>query len=189
MPRTLSPQVSYALVAAAGRLFYERGIAATGVEAVVAAAGVGKPALYRHFGSKTGLIAAVLRDRHEARRAELEERLAGTTDDEAIGTVIEWIAEWIQSEGFLGCGFVRAVGEPSAVDHTIVSEARTHKRWLADQIRSACARSGLVAIDGAARHMQLLIEGATATALVEGTGAAADDLRHAAAAVIEASKP
>jgi len=189
VPRTLSPQVNDSLLAAAGRLFYERGIAATGVEAVVGAAGVGKPALYRHFGSKTGLLAAVLRDRHETRRFDLEQRLAGVADGDAAGTVVEWIAEWIQSEGFLGCGFVRAVSEPGAVDDAVVSEARAHKRWLAEQIRSACARLGPVAVDGTARHLQLLIEGATATALVEGNGAAADDLRRAATAVIDASKP
>ncbi|CAN5913542.1 TetR/AcrR family transcriptional regulator [soil metagenome] len=170
----------------AGRLFYERGIAATGVEAVAAAAGVGKPALYRHFGSKAGLVAASLHRRHHDRRRQLEERLAATSDDQAAITVVEWITEWIASEGFLGCGFVRAVGEPGAVDDRVASEARAHKLWLAGEIRSACARSGLTPVDDTARHLQLLIEGATATALVEGTGTTAgDDLRRAGATVIE----
>lgn len=49
---------------AAGRLFAERGYAATRLEDVAAAAGVTKPIVYRHFGSKKGLYLTLLR-RHE----------------------------------------------------------------------------------------------------------------------------
>lgn len=49
---------------AAGRLFAERGYAGTRLDDVAAAAGVTKPIVYRHFGSKKGLYLALLR-RHE----------------------------------------------------------------------------------------------------------------------------
>lgn len=48
------------LLAAALELFAERGVAATGVDAVARRAGVVKSALYWHFGSKQGLVAAVI---------------------------------------------------------------------------------------------------------------------------------
>jgi AcrR family transcriptional regulator len=50
---------------AAARLFAERGYAATSVDRIVAAAGVSKPALYRHFASKSDLHIALL-ERHQA---------------------------------------------------------------------------------------------------------------------------
>ncbi len=48
------------LVAHALRLFAGRGYEAVGVQEIVAAAGVTKPTLYHYFGSKRGLLDAVL---------------------------------------------------------------------------------------------------------------------------------
>jgi len=48
------------LLEAAVALFAERGVAATGVDAVARKAGIVKSALYWHFGSKQGLVAAVI---------------------------------------------------------------------------------------------------------------------------------
>src|SRR3712207_1886442 len=45
---------------AAERSFYTDGIAVTGVDAVARAAGVSVVTLYKHFGSKDGLVGAVL---------------------------------------------------------------------------------------------------------------------------------
>jgi len=42
------------------RLFARRGVDAVGVQEIVDAAGITKPSLYHHFGSKDGLIAAVV---------------------------------------------------------------------------------------------------------------------------------
>src|SRR5690606_39659943 len=46
----------------ARRMFYEDGIRAVGVDALVAEAGVTKPSLYRSFSSKDELAASYLRD-------------------------------------------------------------------------------------------------------------------------------
>ena len=48
------------LLDTATELFYAEGIAATGVDKVVARSGVSKPTLYAHFRSKDELVAAVL---------------------------------------------------------------------------------------------------------------------------------
>ena len=49
---------------ASGRLFGERGYERTRLDQVAAAAGVTKPIVYRHFGSKAGLYLALL-ERHD----------------------------------------------------------------------------------------------------------------------------
>ncbi|MDR0360498.1 MAG: TetR/AcrR family transcriptional regulator, partial [bacterium] len=64
------------LLREAADAFYEDGINATGVDALVERSGVSKPTLYAHFGSKRELLAAVLQRRHEERRARLERYLA-----------------------------------------------------------------------------------------------------------------
>lgn len=60
------------MVDAARRLFAERGFAGVGTEAIVAAAGVSRGALYHHFADKTELFAAVF----EAVEEEVSERIA-----------------------------------------------------------------------------------------------------------------
>lgn len=53
------------LLAKALKLFSARGYEAVGVQEIVEAAGVTKPSLYHHFGSKDGLLEALLQDRFE----------------------------------------------------------------------------------------------------------------------------
>ncbi|HMG63559.1 MAG TPA: helix-turn-helix domain-containing protein, partial [Streptosporangiaceae bacterium] len=42
------------------RLFAERGLDATSIEEIAAQAGVSKPVVYEHFGSKEGIYAVVV---------------------------------------------------------------------------------------------------------------------------------
>jgi AcrR family transcriptional regulator len=51
-----------AVLAAAARLFAEHGVASVSMDQVAAAAGVGKGTLFRRFGDKSGLAAALLDD-------------------------------------------------------------------------------------------------------------------------------
>ena len=53
------------LLAEALRLFATRGYEAVGVQEIVVAAGVTKPPLYHHFGSKEGLLKSLLQERYE----------------------------------------------------------------------------------------------------------------------------
>ena len=60
------------LLAAARKLFAERGFADTGTPDIVAAAGVTRGALYHHFADKTALFAAVVEAEHAAVAAGIE---------------------------------------------------------------------------------------------------------------------
>jgi AcrR family transcriptional regulator len=59
------------VLAAAAELFAARGVAAVSMDDVAAAAGVGKGTLYRRFGDKSGLAAALL----DERETELQQRM------------------------------------------------------------------------------------------------------------------
>ena len=69
-----------ALVAAARRLFAEKGFAATGTPELVAAAGVTRGALYHHFADKTALFATVVEGEHMLLAMSINAAAAG--DDE-----------------------------------------------------------------------------------------------------------
>ncbi|MFE3448242.1 TetR/AcrR family transcriptional regulator [Nonomuraea sp. NPDC059194] len=59
------------VLAAAARLFADRGVEAVSMDAVAAEAGVGKGTLFRRFGDKSGLAVALL----DARERDLQERI------------------------------------------------------------------------------------------------------------------
>lgn len=76
------PRVRDRLVEAGTRLFSERGYAATSVGAICEQAGVGKPALYWHFDSKEGLLAAVLAAMSSRRIESVRKHAAVASDPE-----------------------------------------------------------------------------------------------------------
>lgn len=171
MARTKSADVHRALCASATTLFAEQGISATGIEEIAGHAKAGKPAIYRHFGSKAGLVLATLQLRHRQRRADLERTLERAEPGGHIPQVVEWIAAWIESDEFAGCAFHRAAGEPAVVDDAIGEEMRGHKRWLRSAIETAATNDGL-ADERMGQTIYLLIEGAAASALIDGPEAA-----------------
>ena len=67
------------LMSCALELFYERGYDAVGVQEIVDKAGVTKPTLYYYFGSKRGLLEAVLKEHF----AVLEQNLAVAAEHNA----------------------------------------------------------------------------------------------------------
>lgn len=92
--------------------FYYQGIP-TGVDNVIASAGVAKMSLYRHFGSKEQLIVECL-ERLDVRHhdwfvAQVEDR-----DGDPVSkllSVFDVLDEWFASDHFRGCAFINATVE------------------------------------------------------------------------------
>ncbi len=82
------------LIAAARELFGERGYEATPVEAVLAASGVARGALYHHFTSKAELFDAVA-DEVFAEIAERTMRAADAGGEDARERIREGSREWL----------------------------------------------------------------------------------------------
>lgn len=74
--RPRDPRTDRAILAAALALFTEHGHAGTSIEQVARRAGVGKPTVYRRWGSKDELIAAAV----ESARGEIPSPAAGDLD-------------------------------------------------------------------------------------------------------------
>jgi len=171
------------LLESASALFYEDGIGATAVDDVVRAAGVSKPTLYAHFGSKAELVAAVLDRRHAARAAELEARDGGPL------AVFEWLAEFYAREGVRGCAFVNAAAELSTPGPGRAAAAR-EKAWLRAELMRRAREAGLRAPERLGSQLALLVDGVAARVVVDGHGAAAgavDDAAAAARALVAAA--
>jgi hypothetical protein len=90
--------------------------------------------------------------------------------------VVDWIADWIESDEFVGCGFHRALIQRPLSDQHLLDVALLQKQWLQDTIAAELPRTA--GGKAAARHIFLLIEGAMAAAMYEPGAPSAADLRR-----------
>lgn len=163
------------LLDAATTLFYEDGIGATGVDDVVRAAGVSKPTLYAHFGSKAELVAAVLERRHAARAAELEAVEGGPL------AVFDWLEAFYARDGARGCAFVNAAAELAQGGPGRAAAAR-EKAWLRAELARRARAEGAPEPEALASRLALLVDGVAARVVVEGHAAAREAVEAARAA-------
>jgi AcrR family transcriptional regulator len=103
---------------AAERLFYSDGIAVTGVDAVAREAGVSVVTLYKHCGSKDGLVAAVLARRLESWLAVWREQVAAADDPRAqVLAVFDAVTEFRRRSGpTQWCTFLATASERASAD-------------------------------------------------------------------------
>lgn len=151
------------LLAAAAELFYEQGIAATGVDAVLARAGVSPSTLYAHFPGKDALVAAYLEERHQAWAQTWDEVLAGLTDPvERLLSVFDAVVRYRAREGTRrGCAFLAAATELPA-GHPGQRWLEADSRLLADRLRELAVAAGLEDAEEVAAGLLLLYDGALA---------------------------
>lgn len=172
------------LILAATRLFYERGITASGVDTIVAMSGVSKPSLYAHFGTKHQLVAAVLDGQHQQRRASLDAHLqarSALSAPKRLLSIFDWVAAQQGSEWARGCPFVNASVELVGTEDDAAKDViRRHKRWFRGVLAALAKEAGVVGAATLASQLHLLIEGANARMLAERDLAAIADAKRAA---------
>ncbi|HSI79628.1 MAG TPA: TetR/AcrR family transcriptional regulator [Solirubrobacterales bacterium] len=94
------PERRALIVEAAGRLFGEHGYEATRLDEIAAAAGVTKPIVYRHFGSKRELYLALL-DRHRDDLAGFVASIPATGAlDERLRSVLDLWLDYVERRSY-----------------------------------------------------------------------------------------
>lgn len=149
------------LLDAAGRLFYESGIAATGVDAILSRAGVSPATMYAHFAGKDGLVAAYLQQRHDVWLRTWDEVLAERTDPvERLLSLFDAVARYRERErNGRGCAFLAAATELPA-GHPGQPWLDADSRLLTDRLRGLAAAAGVDDPDDLAATLLLLYDGA-----------------------------
>lgn len=174
------------ILAAADRLFYADGLRATGIDSVIAAAGVAKMTLYSHFKSKDELIAEYLRRRGAATRewlAAATERHAARTGDRVEG-LFAALKEWFASPEFRGCALIKATAELPDPAHPGRAAVTEHDRLLGESITELLRKSKVRDPEAAAQALGLIINGAIVAVAAGGSSAVADVARAAALKVL-----
>src|ERR1700749_1586884 len=134
------------LLAAATHLFCKNGINATGIDAIIDAAGTAKTTLYKLFGSKTNLVHAVLESEGRQWREWLIGAIeAGGGDAQTkLARIFPALKGWFGEERFYGCPFINAVGEHDKDSRQFRALALRHKKMVLAHIEKLAAEMGAI---------------------------------------------
>mgnify|MGYP006282950329 FL=1 len=173
------------LLATAERLFDAEGFHATGIDRIVAEAGVVRMTLYKHFASKEALIAAVLRARHDRFMAAVDAATAAAEPGAVTLALVDAHGRWLAGESPNGCFMVKAMGEFAAHAPAVHAAAVQAKQDLLDRLAAALERDGLGGEATLARRLLLVLEGGTIAVPVTGVDATLADTRALATRLLD----
>ena len=130
------------IVRTAHDLFYKEGFHASGVELLAQNAGTTKRTLYAHFGSKDGLIDAVLDYRHKQFMDKLATALDAKPKAQTARAYLDFIVDWTNSPDFYGCMFINTCAEYADPNSSPHQKSAAHKSQIRDFLRTRLSESG-----------------------------------------------
>ena len=187
MDTTLQKSAKEQILETAGKLFYERGYRAVGVDTIIAESGVAKMTLYRHFPTKDDLIVEYLQRASDVFFERVEEM---TKDEQSARKKLERIFDFVSKRAVvpacLGCTFMAAALEFPELDHKAHAVALEYKQkvlaMLEELSRQAKARDPQALGEG----LMLLMDGAWSAARMFGPGSYAGRVLESAKTLIAA---
>ncbi|WP_406315208.1 TetR/AcrR family transcriptional regulator [Streptosporangium sp. NBC_01639] len=187
---TIDPARTRATILEAATLvLYERGLDGVGVTELCAGIGVSKETLYRHFGTKDGLVQAMLEARSERVATWLADAVAAAGDDptDQLAAVFDALRQWYDEPVFRGCAMVNAAAQHH-VEAVRAITARHLGRYL-ELLTGIATRAGAADPHVLARQLLMLVEGATVVAEHLGAAGTGEHARRAALTLLSASTP
>jgi AcrR family transcriptional regulator len=179
------------ILAASYDLFSRRGVRAVGVDEIIAASGVAKATLYRHFPSKDDLVLAFLADRERRWTHGLFEAEAKRRADTPLGRLLasfDVFDSWFRDRAaFDGCSFVNVLLELGP-EHPVGAACIDHLANIRTIVRTWAAEAGLRAPADFARSWHILMKGSIIAA-TEGDDEAARRARAMARHLIDDHRP
>ncbi|MGF1852515.1 TetR/AcrR family transcriptional regulator [Vibrio satsumensis] len=158
-------------------LFNQFGYTAVGVDMIRDEAAVSKTSMYRHFGSKTKLIEAVLERRHQRFESSLEAVLSSTSGlQNQLDALLDWHLAWFEQADFKGCMFMHALAEFKESEDDIAMLSQQHKSWLKELIVSLLPEKK--SHDVRPEMMMVFLEGLIVRSEFQGSKANRQDYRE-----------
>jgi AcrR family transcriptional regulator len=174
------------ILAAAALLFAENGVTRTGVDMLIAAAGVAKATFYRHFPSKEALVLAWLRDPRtrwfDRVRAQAEAR-AVAPDDQVL-RFFEALAEWLEADDFIGCAYLNTSVETSNPADAVSAAIHDYLAEIERYLQGLVAAAGYSDAERLGTELHTLVAGSIMLGVANRTTANALAARDTAARVL-----
>jgi AcrR family transcriptional regulator len=177
------------ILGAGAELFARNGVRATGVDAIIARAGVAKGTFYAHFPSKNELVLAWLQSSSvqwfDGVRAEVEARAA--TPAERLALFFDVLGEWLAADEFRGCQTLNTAAEAHFADPARQALAELQGE-IEEYLRLAATDAGLPDADRLASQLLLLVAGTITTATTRRSTEPATAARLAAARLVASAQ-
>lgn len=180
----MNPSKRETVLDTAEYLFDEEGFHATGIDRVVAVAGVARMTLYNHFPSKEALVESVLERRYRRYLDDLRDAVAGRGNGSAVAAMAERHNEWLRTRSRSGCILLKAIGEFERHRPAIAERGRELKREFLTLVGEALSIDGYQRDDALAERVMMVLEGANALAPVLGPERVADQVEAMLASVL-----
>ena len=176
------------LLAAAGQLFYARGIHAVGMDDIREAAGLPLKRIYQFFPSKDQLAEAYLARRDENWLAALARRVdCCRAPRQRVLAVFAFLGEWFATPDFRGCAFINVFGELGSSSTAAAQITRRHKQRLRRYLAGLANDAGAARPTTLAAQLLMLMDGAIVSAATGVNVRAAADARAAANTLLTAA--
>ncbi len=121
----------------AGRLFYEQGYRATGINQIIREAGAAKASFYQHFPSKEELCREYLVQRSIKAHARQKSFIStGDTTVERVCNLFENIVQNAKENNFNGCPFLNISAEINEHESVLRQAVKEHKNKLIELIKN-----------------------------------------------------
>lgn len=172
--------------------FYESGIHAVGLDAILAEVGVTKTTFYKHFPSKDDLVLEVvkLRDAWELARFKEEVIELGQYEPKAmLLAMFDVLDRWFSDDAYQGCLFLSACAEFPKTHHPVHRAAAGHYLRAEEDVRAMAKAAGVEDPETFARQWIALVEGAMTYRLLTGEDDAARIVRPVAERLLESATP
>lgn len=119
------------IVETASDLFYHNGYNQTGINQIIAEAGVAKASMYQHFRSKEDIAVEYLVRRHTMWMGKLNTCVVECkTPEDKITGVFDYLIEWLTEVDFRGCGWQNIIVDLPEDHNKIKDQAIYHKNEL-----------------------------------------------------------
>lgn len=177
------------LLSAAASLFSKNGINATGIDRVIEDAGTAKTTLYSAFGSKEGLVVAVLEAESDAWLDWFSKeinKVKGSGRDKLVAT-FTILQKWFEHDKFYGCPLFNAMAEAPASDTQIRKITFNHRSTLERQLKVLALEDGLDNVDRLVAELMILFDGAIISASISRDPNAAKSAASAFATILSRS--
>lgn len=163
MTKKLGPKER--ILETAARLFHSQGYNNTGINQILAEAGVAKASLYQHFGSKDELGVAYLKEGRKEWFSGLDQWTAAKkAPGQKLSACFDFLEYVLQKDDFLGCKFINMLSEIGRNSPLMSREVVEHKgklrRYMKDFVEKAMEGSSEPEVDMVGDAIYLLFEGA-----------------------------
>ena len=149
------------------QLFSKNGVRATGIDRIIAEAGVAKMTLYRHYPTKDKLALAFLRRREELwTRAFLQEEVErrASTAPQRLLAIFDVFDRWFQRPDFEGCSFINVLLEFGEREHPVRAASVRHLQTIRVFLKRLAKEADVKDPEAFARQWHILMKGSIVAA-------------------------